>query len=83
MAGWQDMNGSMGQTVTYGIAHNISTAEEKVDLLESERSMEEDLRVLSIRSVSSAVGRTLIRMNEIEPINGKKFETFSAIHDGN
>jgi hypothetical protein len=60
MAGWQDMNGSMGQTVTFGIAHNSWSAEEKVDILKSERSMNQDLRVLSIRSVSSAVGRTLI-----------------------
>jgi hypothetical protein len=52
------MNGSMGQRFTFGIAHNISSAEEKVDILESERSMDEDLSVLSIRSVSSAVGRT-------------------------
>jgi hypothetical protein len=48
-----------GQTVTSGIAHNISDAEEKVDILKSERSMDEDLSVLSLRSVSSAVGRTL------------------------
>jgi hypothetical protein len=35
------MNGSMGQTVTFGIAHNISSAEEKVDILKSERSIDE------------------------------------------
>jgi hypothetical protein len=52
MAGWQDMNGSMDQTATFGIAHNISSAEEKVTILKSERSMAEDLSVLSIRSVS-------------------------------
>jgi hypothetical protein len=56
MARWQDMNGSMGDTVTSGIPHNISSAEEKVDVLKSERSIDEDLSVLSIRSVSSAVG---------------------------
>jgi hypothetical protein len=59
MAGWQDLNGSMGQTVTSGIAHNISSSEEKVNPLKRERSMDEDLSVLSIRSVSSIVGRTL------------------------
>jgi hypothetical protein len=59
MAGWQDMNGSMGQTVTSRIAHNISTAEQNMDAIESERSMDEDLSVLSIRSVWFAVGRTL------------------------
>jgi hypothetical protein len=53
------MNGSRDQTITSGIAHNISFGEEKVDILKSERSMYEDLRVLSIRSGSSAVGRTL------------------------
>jgi hypothetical protein len=36
------MNGSMVQTLTSGIAHNIWFAEEKVDLLKSERSMDED-----------------------------------------
>jgi hypothetical protein len=35
------------------------SAEEKVDILESERSMDEDLSVLSIISVSSAVERIL------------------------
>jgi hypothetical protein len=30
------MNGSMSQTVNRGIAHNISSAEEKVDILKSE-----------------------------------------------
>jgi hypothetical protein len=51
MTGWQDMNGSMVQTLTSGIAHNIWFAEEKVDILKSERSMEEDLSLLSIRSI--------------------------------
>jgi hypothetical protein len=60
MAGWQDMNGSMGQTVTSGITYNISSAQEKVNTLESERSMDGDLSVLSKRSVSPAVGRTLL-----------------------
>jgi hypothetical protein len=55
------MNGSMGQTVTSGRAHNISSAEEKLNALKSERSMDDDLCLLSIRSVSSAVGRTRIR----------------------
>jgi hypothetical protein len=58
MAGWQDMNGSMSQTVTSCITHNISSTEEKVNTLKRERSMDEDLSVLSIRSVSSAVGRS-------------------------
>jgi hypothetical protein len=52
-----------GQTVTFGIAHNIESAEEKVDILKSERSMKEDLSVLSIGSVSSAVGLTLFPMD--------------------
>jgi hypothetical protein len=56
MARWQDMNGSMPRTRRSDIARNISSAEEKVDILKSERSMEEDLSMLSIRSVSSAVG---------------------------
>jgi hypothetical protein len=55
------MNGSMGQTVTSGRAHNISSTEEKVNTLKSERLMDEDLSVLSIRSVSFAVGRTDLR----------------------
>jgi hypothetical protein len=50
------MNGSMGQTFTSVIAHNIFAAEEKVYLLKSERSLDADLSVLSIRFVSSAVG---------------------------
>jgi hypothetical protein len=58
MERWQDMNGSMGQTFTSGIAHNTSSDDEKVDMLKSERSMDEDLSVLSIRSVTSAVGRS-------------------------
>jgi hypothetical protein len=32
----------MAHTVTSGIAHNISSAEEKVDILKSERSMDDD-----------------------------------------
>jgi hypothetical protein len=60
MAGWQDMNGSVGEAVIFGIAHNISSLEEKVAILKSERSMTEDLSLLSIRSVSSAVGRTML-----------------------
>jgi hypothetical protein len=36
------MNGSMGQTVKSGIAHNISSAEEKVNTLKSERFVDED-----------------------------------------
>jgi hypothetical protein len=52
------MTGSMAQTVTFGNSHNISSAEEKVDNLKSESSMREDLSVLSIRSISSAVART-------------------------
>jgi hypothetical protein len=39
MAGWQDMNGSSGQTFTSNIAHNILSAEEKVDILKSEGRM--------------------------------------------
>jgi hypothetical protein len=54
-----------GPTVTSGIAHNISSAEEKVNPLKSERSVDEDLRLLSIRSVSSAVGRTLSQDDEL------------------
>jgi hypothetical protein len=54
------MNGSMGRTVKSCIAHNIASAEEKVDTLKSERLMYEDLSGLSIRSVSSAVGRPLV-----------------------
>jgi hypothetical protein len=53
------MNGSMDETVRLSIAHNTSSSEEKVNTLKSERSIDEDLSVLSIRSVSSAVGRTL------------------------
>jgi hypothetical protein len=59
MAGGQDMNGSMGGNVTFVNAHNISFAEEKVETLKRERSMNDDVSVLSIRYVSSAAGRTL------------------------
>jgi hypothetical protein len=62
MAGWQDINVSMGQTLTSDIAHNISSAEEKVDTLKSGRSMDEDLSLLSIRFVSFVVGRTLVHI---------------------
>jgi hypothetical protein len=54
------------QTVMFGIAHNILFAEEKVDLLKSERSMDEALSALSIRSVSSAIGRTRRWTNPIQ-----------------
>jgi hypothetical protein len=63
MAGYEWFN---GQTVAFGIAHNISLGEEKVDILKSERSMDEDLSALSIRSVSSAVGRILRWPNPIQ-----------------
>jgi hypothetical protein len=63
MAGYESFN---WQTVTFGIAHNISAPEEKVEILANERSME-DLSVLSIRSVSSAVGRILARTTHIYP----------------
>jgi hypothetical protein len=59
MVGWQDMNGSMSQTVMCSIAHNISSAEEEVGTLKSERLMDEDLSLLSITAVSSPVDRTL------------------------
>jgi hypothetical protein len=36
IAGWQDMNDSMGEAIASGIAHNISSTEEKVDILKSE-----------------------------------------------
>jgi hypothetical protein len=58
------MDGSMGQRDTFGIAHNISSAEEKVDSLKSERLMDEDLSVLSIRSIWSTVRRTLVGCDE-------------------
>jgi hypothetical protein len=57
MAGYEWFN---GRAVTFGIAHNISLAEEKVDTLTNESSIDQDLCVLSIRSVLPAVGRTLI-----------------------
>jgi hypothetical protein len=70
LLGWPSSHGGVagyewlyGQTVTSGIAHNISSAQEKVDTLKIERSVDEDLSVLSIRSVSSAVGRTLLEMS--------------------
>jgi hypothetical protein len=47
MAGWQDMNGSMGQAVKSGIPQNISSAEEKVDILKSERSMDKTISLSS------------------------------------
>jgi hypothetical protein len=53
MAGYEWFN---GQTVTFGIAHKIWSAQETVDILKIEGSMVEDLSMLSIRSVSSAVG---------------------------
>jgi hypothetical protein len=74
------MNGSMGRTVTSGIAHNISSTEEKVNTLKSERSIDEDLSVLSIRSVSSAVGRTLLKISAIG--NVQKSSHFGGKREG-
>jgi hypothetical protein len=60
MPGYEWFN---GQRVTFGIGDTIASAEEKVDILKSERSMDEDLSLLSIRSVSSVVGRTRVGRN--------------------
>jgi hypothetical protein len=64
-------------TVTFSIAHNISSAEEKVDILKSKRSMYEDLSVLSIVSVLSAVGRTIL---EIEWLRSTSTRPISSGH---
>jgi hypothetical protein len=52
----------------FGIARNISSAEENVDIFKSERWIDEDLSVFSIRSLSSAVGRTRLDSADSEKV---------------